>query len=71
LVATIRERPPKGGLRVVAQAIAHGGQGVVHLGRGRQRLGKRGERFRFQRLAIAGDEGLDRLDRQRPELKAR
>ena len=66
-----QERTPEGGLGIVAQAIAHGGQGVIHLGRGRQRLRERGESFRFQRLAIAGDEGLDRLDRQRPELEAR
>src|SRR5215213_8769258 len=66
-----QEWPPEGGLGIVAQTIAHRGQGVVHLGWGREWLGERGEGLSFQRLAIAGDEGLDRRDRQRPELKAR
>ena len=66
-----QERTPEGGLWVVAQGIAHRGQGVVHLRRGGQRLRKRGKGLRFQRLAIAGDEGLDRPYRQWPELEAR
>src|SRR5215212_8913989 len=65
-----QEWPPEGGLRIVAQTIAHRGQGMVHLGWGRERLRERGEGLRFQRLAIAGDEGLDCRERQRPELKA-